>query len=816
MRLSAKKRRYIEKHAGKRSPEEIAKKLGLPVEVVRKVTGSVARGAAPAASGSTDKVAGPGLAGDAPAGMLPILERAPFRVLVFLAAAAPFVIVPGLRDYSNMPRSALIELTVLAIIGLWLAAGALRGDARLRWSPVALPVAALIGWALVSILWAQNRYEAYLSWTRWASCGVVVFAVAGTVRNPRRFRWLTAAVFASGCGIALLGVVQHLFRFRWMPQPKMLAPTLANTNFAAHYVVATLPLGVGLLLSPRLRRGARGSWKVWGAAYACGVMVLFLYYSLNKCAMVAFAAQAVLIAALLIRERRRPDTEGPAGGFKRMVAPLAATGVLVIVMMNVSADGFRWTFGDALDEASILWHRRRHSLKPEDRPTGRTAEARYYSSVTYRLIIWGNTLAMIRDHALRGVGIGNWKVEYPRYSASFAPDVNVGGNREALHPHNDYLQLFAELGLVGVGLVAWVGVAVVRTLARALRRESYREARHAAIYLGAGTLALAVVAGLSFPLDLPATQLVLAMYLGLAGGALAGRPEGGSTARRLRVPSWAGFAAAAVLGIVFVAHARAHYRRMAADRHFMAMDRAHKRDSWPEAIARGKKAYAYNPHRKKTLVTIGGAYVHSGKPGEAVPGLEEALRAYPYDLKTLSALGVAHTALGEFDKAREYLESAIEMRPDYADGHNYMASLFLNEKKLDEAAASMDKAVRHAPRSFQLLMNAAYVHMQREDLGRGLEFYARAAEAKPEDKAAPRFIAGIAGRHLAERRWAEAHEAYLLAAKYAPEDARNHFGTGVAAFGLKRPREAARAFERALKLRPEWAHVHAKLGMILY
>ena len=67
MRLSAKKRRYIEKHAGKRSPDEIAKKLDLPVDVVRKVTGSLARRAGPAVSGSPDKVARPGLASDAPA-----------------------------------------------------------------------------------------------------------------------------------------------------------------------------------------------------------------------------------------------------------------------------------------------------------------------------------------------------------------------------------------------------------------------------------------------------------------------------------------------------------------------------------------------------------------------------------------------------------------------------------------------------------------------------------------------------------------------------------------------------------------------------
>lgn len=81
MRLSAKKRRYIEKHAGKRSPEQIAEKLELPVEVVRKVTASLARRSAPASSGSSGEVAKRDRTDDAPAGTLPALERAPFRAL---------------------------------------------------------------------------------------------------------------------------------------------------------------------------------------------------------------------------------------------------------------------------------------------------------------------------------------------------------------------------------------------------------------------------------------------------------------------------------------------------------------------------------------------------------------------------------------------------------------------------------------------------------------------------------------------------------------------------------------------------------------
>ena len=57
-----------------------------------------------------------------------------------------------------------------------------------------------------------------------------------------------------------------------------------------------------------------------------------------------------------------------------------------------------------------------------------------------RFQIWKGSLALIQDHALFGIGLGNFEWRFPSYQplslARFWP-----------HAHNDYLELLAVLGL---------------------------------------------------------------------------------------------------------------------------------------------------------------------------------------------------------------------------------------------------------------------------------------------------------------------------------------------------------------------------------
>jgi len=64
-----------------------------------------------------------------------------------------------------------------------------------------------------------------------------------------------------------------------------------------------------------------------------------------------------------------------------------------------------------------------------------------------RLIQYSSTLEMITDHWLLGVGLGQWRIHYPKYSGFSVNNENFLRIRQ--RPHNDFLWIFSEIGLIG-------------------------------------------------------------------------------------------------------------------------------------------------------------------------------------------------------------------------------------------------------------------------------------------------------------------------------------------------------------------------------
>jgi len=68
------------------------------------------------------------------------------------------------------------------------------------------------------------------------------------------------------------------------------------------------------------------------------------------------------------------------------------------------------------------------------------------SSVGLRMLYAENTLRIIKDHPLIGVGTGDFPSEYERVSMFYHPQIKMF----TVHPHNMYLLVFAQLGILGL------------------------------------------------------------------------------------------------------------------------------------------------------------------------------------------------------------------------------------------------------------------------------------------------------------------------------------------------------------------------------
>ncbi len=90
------------------------------------------------------------------------------------------------------------------------------------------------------------------------------------------------------------------------------------------------------------------------------------------------------------------------------------------------------------------------------------------TSSEMRLAFWESTLAMILDHPLLGIGWGAYFMVYPNY------DYYMQGNFiKIVHAHNMYLNIMAEIGLLGFAsfMVYYFGVVYKSFKAQAEQRE---------------------------------------------------------------------------------------------------------------------------------------------------------------------------------------------------------------------------------------------------------------------------------------------------------------------------------------------------------
>ncbi len=352
----------------------------------------------------------------------------------------------------------------LAVAWLW---RALDSDGRWRRpTPIDLPVFLFMMVAAISTWTSDYSVQSLQAFLGLAS-GVLVLAVAAEVVRERSGpEWLSGAVVFGGVAQALLALAQ----FAWGTVPRATG-TFFNPN---HLAMALSMTGALLLAAQPASRSLKVG--VWITIAAVGA------------ALIITGSRGGILAALV--------GWGLVGWYRWRGRAIAVAATIVLglaVVPNPLAD--RWRNVHAQDPFAYT-----------------------------RLRIWQSAIERAVDHPL-GVGLNLFRQSSQRYAFPIEGEVARYGRR-AESAHNDYLQILAELGPLGLALALW-GVAVLAASGRrALHETRFEESRP--LRLGAaGTLtALAAQALVDSPLHVPGVLLPAAALAGIlvAGPSAAAPP----------------------------------------------------------------------------------------------------------------------------------------------------------------------------------------------------------------------------------------------------------------------------------------------------
>lgn len=336
-----------------------------------------------------------------------------------LALWVPLVFLEGVAVFNLAGKAAGLLLVVIWIGNL----GERRAVARnaiARNRPVLVALAGLFVWLALSLAWADDVTLAAQGLWRWGALLVMFVVVMTTITTERSLRWVLMAFVAGAVLSVLIGVADGSFTGETDGGAR-LEGGAGDPNYLATSLVASSLIAVSLLA---LRLPALTRWLLVGAI---AVLVIGLVSSGSRGGFLA-AVAAVIFALIAFKNRRAH--------------------VLAVAALVLGAGGL------AFLNVPGAWDR----MTDFDDSNGRSG-------------LWTVGARMWEDAPVAGVGVNNFFTHSGEYvrEPGMLQDVQLVVERPHV-PHNTYLQMLAETGLVGLGLfLAICGAGVAAALAAARR-----------------------------------------------------------------------------------------------------------------------------------------------------------------------------------------------------------------------------------------------------------------------------------------------------------------------------------------------------------
>lgn len=313
--------------------------------------------------------------------------------------------------------------------------------------------------------------------------------------REQRVRSLINLIVCLAVGSALFGLLrqttQHVVGFGLpMLKPNQGYGQFINKNHFAFLMEMAFGLLLGLVVAGGVKRDrilvyCTGLIPIWTA----------LVLSNSRGGLIAMLAQVISVVLLFKLVVPIVGSDSP---MIRVVSLVPVRGALLLLLIAGIVVGMLWLGGDRL--ASNIEAARNEFENPK-------ISAR---EAVRRKDIWLATWPMFRDHPIAGVGIGGYWAAIPTYH-------QASGTMTPQQAHNDYLELLASGGIIGIILIGWFAfVLVQKTWANLTSTDRFRRA--SSFGASIAIIGVAVHSLVDFGLHLTVNALVFVALIVIAAG----------------------------------------------------------------------------------------------------------------------------------------------------------------------------------------------------------------------------------------------------------------------------------------------------------
>lgn len=637
----------------------------------------------------------------------------PIRWICYgLFTVCPLLFFTDLTRNPYYTQIALLNVLVFTAWLIWLVNAARLNQWSWRSTPLDLPLLALIGWSVLTWISSMLQHPVIQKpiYSE-GSKGVIflfantflVYAAATRAQDKilfKRLLWLTYLVSVTA---AVYGIAQY-FGVEWI-WPKALNPygsrpvsTFGNPNFLSSYLVLVIPVMVGdyLFRSTGLPRVI----LLAGILTNTGALLA----TLTRSSWMGLLA-AIAMVFIFVHDLEALKTKAS----KWFVLLLVGLGLLIVFWPRSGGHVYSATVVSRFAEAKDF-------------------KKNNYGPVWQRLLIWSSAWMMVVDHPLAGKGWGCFELFYPFYQGRQLFTEGFQLRTHANNAHNEILEYASQIGMIGVGLVAWVWVVFFRT-AWSIRRRLDERWRPLMAGMVGGVAGMLVDNLLNVSAHFAVPALMLWWWV---GSVFVLDPEA-TTVRTFHFPRWRYGVAflTAILLIVGAVRAFAFWR--AEINFFEGFKRSKVGTDLNGARKLLERSYAWHPLEVNNAYELANVYARLGMRDEAIKMYGRALDANPGYDELFFNRGTVFMQMDQMEKAIAHYRLCLAINPMSKEAYNILANLYLKDlpRYGDLIEPLYLQATALYPKDRDFWNNLGWVYTNRGNWAAAQNAYQKALENDP-------------------------------------------------------------------------------------
>ena len=494
---------------------------------------------------------------------------------------------------------------------------------------------------LLSLINAHNLGEAIIHYL-----AIPTLIIASLIsfyfikKDFKNFHLLAKTILLIVSMNSIIGIVQYFdIGFHFLEGKKGAYGLMYNQNLYGTYTCMSLGFNFYLLIN------SRNYWK-WFALFGMILSFVAIIISQTRSSYLSFSVILVVTCCYLLYFKSDYSKK------------FSVKKVLGVLMAGIIA------FGIGVFSTDNTIKNRLHDTTLTLSSTDNTQ-----NSISERFSLWGKTFVMIKDNALFGVGNGQWKIHINKYGTETLRTER--GITVALRPHNDYLWVIAENGL----LVGLIYILLLLFSIKYLFQQIIKKQDH----LFSFCLLLCLIAfGLDSMFSFPKERIENLTILGVVfGGCLAiGNKEGSYFLKKSN--QFLISILTIVQLIIFILLSIVNYSEFNFK---MAVNAFYNIGDSQLAVNYANKIntnfYPFYYFNLKTVEQLkGGIYQSLGQYDNAEVAFKKATKINPYNAMVYADLGRFYSKKKEFIEAKNAFEKAIEVAPKYEEAYIGLANTY--------------------------------------------------------------------------------------------------------------------------------------------